>query len=308
MKERGQSLVLSLLFLTVLVGMAAITVDVGSWYRAHRKLQANADAAALAGAQELPKDTAAARATALAYAETNDGGLKSEDVKFRTTVVPNDTIEVVTDRPAPGFFAQLFGRGLVDVRAKAAARTGTPSKARWAAPIGVDERHPKLQCGEACWNSGHPTVLDFDKVGPGAFRLLNIDSSHGGTGPGDLGEWIRNGLDAWMPKDEWYYSDPGIKPNSSHIKDALEARDETEILIPVYSDTRAQGAGFEYYVVGWAVFHVTGFQIHGSQDSRVYGWFENMIWEGILSESSGDDDDDEGGDENFGARSVQLIE
>ena len=73
--QRGQSLVLSLLFMTVLIGMAAIVIDVGSWYRADRKLQANADAAALAGAQELPGSTAAARDAAVSYADSNDGGL-----------------------------------------------------------------------------------------------------------------------------------------------------------------------------------------------------------------------------------------
>ena len=52
--ERGQSLVIVLIFMTALIGMAAAVIDVGSWYRADRKLQANADAAALAGAQELP--------------------------------------------------------------------------------------------------------------------------------------------------------------------------------------------------------------------------------------------------------------
>jgi Putative Flp pilus-assembly TadE/G-like len=300
MNQRGQSLVLSLVFLTVLVGMAALVVDVGSWYRADRKLQANADAAALAGAQELPRSMADARTAALAYADTNDGGLKSENVKFRTTVSENDTIEVTTDRPAPGFFAQLFGRSIVDVRAKAAARTGTPSRARYAAPIGIDERHPMLQCGESCWNSGYPTEIDFFKVGPGAFRLINIDSSHGGTGPSTLGDWIRGGLDAWMDKNRWYYSDPGMKPNSSHVTGALDFRDETELLFPVYNAVRAQGAGFEYYVIGWAVFHVTDYEIHGSKDSRIYGYFVNMVWEGILGESSDDP--------NFGASSIALIE
>jgi hypothetical protein len=300
MNQRGQSFVLSLLFLVVLIGMAAIVIDVGSWYRADRKLQANADAAALAGAQELPASTAVAQAAALSYADTNDGGLKAEDVKFRTTLVPNDTIEVTTDRPAPGFFAQLFGRNVVDVRAKAAARTGTLSKAKWAAPIAVDEQHPMLQCGTACWDDQHPTTLDFYKVGPGAFRLINIDSSYGGTGPSTLGEWIRNGLDAVMDNNRWYYSDPGMKPNSSHVKGALDFRDETELLFPVYSLTQAQGAGFEYFVVGWTVFHVTGYDIHGSSDSRIYGYFRDMVWEGIISESADEP--------NFGAKTVALIE
>jgi hypothetical protein len=303
--QRGQSLVLTLLFLAAVVGMAAITIDVGSWYRADRKLQANADAAALAGAQALPASTDLAKAQALDYADENDGGLKAEDVTFRTTTSPNDTIEVVTDRPAPGFFAQLFGRSVVDVRAKAVAQVGPLGKARWAAPVAVDVTHPMLECGRACWGHdstpGTSTTLDFFKVGPGAFRLINIDSSHGGTGPSTLGDWIENGLDAVMDNNRWYYSDPGMKPNSSNVKDALDLRNETELLFPVYSSTRASGAGFEYYVVGFAVFHVTGYDIHGSKDSRIYGYFMDMVWHGIISESG-----ETGGD--FGAKALALIE
>jgi Putative Flp pilus-assembly TadE/G-like len=297
--ERAQSLVITLLFMGVLVGMAAAVLDVGSWYRADRKLQANADAAALAGARELPTDTGQARTVALDYADRNDGGLSASGIKFRTTTTPNDTIEVVAERPAPGFFAKLFGMDSVQIRAKAVARTGVLSRAKWAAPVAVDWQHEKLQCQPVpCWNE--PTTLDFEKTGPGAFRLMNIDSSHGGTGPQTIGAWIREGLDAWMDKDRWYYSDPGMKPNSSHIKGALEARDETELLFPVYNAVRAQGAGFEYYVIGWAVFHVTGYTIHGAKESKIHGYFVDMIWAGIQSEHAGEP--------NFGARTVSLIE
>lgn len=297
--ERAQALVITLVFMTVLIGMAAAVLDVGSWYRADRKLQANADAAALAGARELPANTAQAEAVALDYAERNDGGLESGGIKFRTTKTPNDTIEVAAERPAPGFFAKLFGLDSVQVRAKAVARTGVLSRAKWAAPIAVDWRHEKLQCTPVpCW--GEQTTIDFQKTGPGAFRLMNIDSSRGGTGPQDIGQWIRQGLDAWMDKDRWYYSDPGMKPNSSHIKGALEMRDETELLFPVYNAVRAQGAGFEYFVIGWAVFHVTDYTIHGANDSKVHGYFVDMIWAGIQSETAGDPD--------FGARAVSLIE
>jgi hypothetical protein len=312
MNQRGQSLVLSLVFLTVLVGMAALVVDVGSWYRADRKLQANADAAALAGAQELPANSPAAQASALEYAATNDGGLEAEDVKFRQTVVPNDTIEVTTDRPSPGFFAQLFGRSSVDVRAKAAARAGVLGSAVGAAPIAVDWQHEMLHCDPpaSCWGRyedgefvpGTLTTVDFFKTGPGAFRLVNIDSSHGGTGLKDIGDWIRTGyLDA-ADVNQWYYSDPGMKPNSSHVKDALDYRlgSKPDLLFPVYNATQAQGAGFEYYVIGFAVFHVTDWEIHGSKDSRINGYFMDMVWTGVPASS--------GGAPNFGARAVALIE
>jgi hypothetical protein len=311
LNQRGQSLVLSLLFLTVLVGMAALVVDVGSWYRADRKLQANADAAALAGAQELPENSAAAEAAALEYAETNDGGLEAKNVKFRTTVVPHDTIEVVTERSTPGFFAQLFGWSSADVRAKAVARTGVLGSAIGAAPIAVDWQHEMLQCGSACWGrndselghvAGTPTSIDFFKTGPGAFRLVNIDSSYGGTGLQDIGEWIRTGYLDEADVNQWYYSDPGIKPNSSHVKEALDFRlsDKPELLFPVYDAVEAQGAGFKYHVIGFCVFHVTSWEIHGSKDSRIYGSFMDMVWTGVPASS--------GGAGNFGARSVELIE
>lgn len=312
MNQRGQSLVLSLVFLTVLVGMAALVVDVGSWYRADRKLQANADAAALAAAQDLPANTAAAEASALEYAATNDGGLEAKNVKFRTTVLPHDTVEVTTDRPSPGFFAQLFGRNSVDVRATAAARAGVLGSAIGAAPIAVDWTHEMLHCDppESCWGRyedgelvpGTMTTVDFFKTGPGAFRLVNIDSSRGGTGLTDIGEWIRTGyLDA-ADVEQWYYSDPGIKPNSDHVKGALDYRlaQDPDLLFPVYNAVEAEGANFKYYVIGFAVFHVTSWEIHGSKDSLIHGYFMDMVWTGVPASS--------GGAPSFGARAVQLIE
>ena len=75
--ERGQALVIVVLFLVVLLGMAAMVIDVGYAYYAHRSLQAQADAAALAGAQELPDS---ARAEALAYEYSGQpGGRNARD-------------------------------------------------------------------------------------------------------------------------------------------------------------------------------------------------------------------------------------
>ena len=296
--QRGQAMVLAVLFLAVLLGIAAAVLDVGAWYRADRQLQATADASALAGAQALPDSQTEAASLALSYAGKNGGGLDESGISFSTKVLPGDTIDVHAKKPMPGFFSKLFGLNSVNVGARAKARTGVMNSAKWAAPVAVDEQHEKLQCKpKPCFNEA--TTLDFDKVGPGAFRLMNIDGSHGGTGPPDIGQWINEGLEAYMPLG-WYYSDPGIKPNSSHIKGALESRDEDELLFPVYRETREQGAGFEYLVVGWVGFHVTDYQIQGVNNARIFGWFTKIIWEGIQSET--------GGDPDFGARAVTLLE
>ena len=186
-RDCGQAAVVTVLFLVVLVGMAAAVLDVGSWYREDRELQSTMDAAALAAAQALPDDPGEADALANQYATKNGGGL--DGVEISTTNISNDTVKVTGSRPAPGFFSKIFGVDSVTVNGTAKARSGVLANAKWAAPIAVDEQHPFLQ-GER-W--GEPTDLELDTVGPGAYRLINIDGSHGGTHPGPLGDGIRAG-------------------------------------------------------------------------------------------------------------------
>lgn len=82
--ESGQALVIVALSLVVLLGATALSVDLGMAYNAKAKLQAAADAAALAGAQDLP-DAAAAILTAEEYAGLN-GVVDIEDVVAVTPV------------------------------------------------------------------------------------------------------------------------------------------------------------------------------------------------------------------------------
>src|SRR5690242_21312316 len=96
--DRGQATILMLVFLVVLLGMAALVLDIGSWYRADRATQSTADAAALAGAQALPDSTATATSLASGYASKNGGGLQS--VNFSSSYGPNDTITVQVKKPA----------------------------------------------------------------------------------------------------------------------------------------------------------------------------------------------------------------
>jgi putative Flp pilus-assembly TadE/G-like protein len=296
-REAGQSAFLSILFLVVLIAVTAAVLDVGSWMRSDRKLQSEADAAALAAAQELPDFSALARARAVEYGSKNGGNVKSGDVTFETRVLPNDTVVVKTKRQVKGVFSGVVGVGSAEVHASAKARAGLIASARYAAPIAVDIKHPFLQCKpQPCFDQA--TTLDLEKTGPGAFRLLNLDQSRGGTGPGTLAGWILNGYDGYMPID-WYFSDPGAKFNSSQVKAAMQQRIGDEMLFPVYDLVQGNGANFEYHVVGWVGFLVTGFTAHGNSGT-VSGHFTRVIWEGIMGSSASQ--------ANFGARSVALVE
>lgn len=299
-REHGQAAALTVLFMTVLLLSAAAVIDVGFWFREDRDTQRVADAAALAGAQALPENQSTAQALALEFGGKNGGGVLASDVSFSTTVLPGDTVKVHVNRPAESFFAKIVGIDSVAVGSTATARAGIPSEARWAAPIAVDEKHPFLNCKPvlSCFGSTSPTTLDLEKVGPGAFRLLNLDQSKGGTGSQLLSQWILEGYEGSMPLGQ-YNSDPGAKFNSSDVTAALEQRIGTEMLFPVYRTIREEGANLEYEVIGWVGFFLTGFDAQGN-GGEVAGYFSRVIWEGELSGSSGSAD--------FGVRSVALID
>ena len=69
-RERGQILPIVALALVVMLGISAFAIDVGYAYYAKRQLQSATDAAALAGAQDLPS-ISTAKATAATYASAN---------------------------------------------------------------------------------------------------------------------------------------------------------------------------------------------------------------------------------------------
>jgi Flp pilus assembly protein TadG len=308
-RDCGQAFVITILFLGVLLAFSAAVVDVGSWYRAQRDLQKTVDSAALAGAQGLP-DEGEATDLAVEYGDLNGGGLESIDVSTKTS--PNDTIKVVGQRPAPGFFAKIFGLDEITVRAQAVARTSTLGSAKYVAPIVVPETHPKLSCdpnpcaGETTLNylhlktdkgKGNDEDDDDGPDGSGSFGFINL-SGEGGVGTSEIGDWILNGYDAFMPLGN-YNTSTGNPFSSTHVKDSLDAREGDVLLFPVYRKLTGTGDNAKYEIVGWAGFVVTGVDFNGNNE-KIFGHFTEVFWTGI--EGGG------GGNPQFGARMVSLVE
>ena len=301
--QRGQAIVITVLMLTALLGLAALVLDVGSWFRAHRSLQATADAAALAGAQALPDDPGTANSLASNYAAKNQSGLQGVTITMSQQYVANDTIKVHVQKPAEGFFSKIFGVDSVNEGASATARTEGMKSALYVAPIVVNQQHPMLNnCGGPCFGSGYQTTIPVGQTGaPGAFGLVNLDpSSNGTTGASTLADWIKNGFDKYLDIGS-YASDPGVKFNSNQIQDAMTARIGTEMLFPVYDTLTGNGANAQYHIIGWVGFYVTGIDKQGN-NGNVSGYFTRVIWTGIQASSAG------GGGPNLGARAVQLVD
>jgi len=126
--ERGATLVMVALSLTVLLGMGALAVDTGMLYTARTGLQRTADAAALAGASafvDFPVIMAVAparqRALQYALAHSNPRTLISAGQVDIQVLPAEGKVRVRVNATENTFFARIFDTDLVDVAAQAAA-------------------------------------------------------------------------------------------------------------------------------------------------------------------------------------------
>jgi hypothetical protein len=290
-----------------LVGMSALVLDVGAWFRTKRQLQATADAAALAGAQALPDDPGTAQNQALAYAGKNGGGVSAADVSISSTNNSNDTIFVQAKRSNPGIFSRVWPFSVVnvDIGARAKAIVGNPTKVLYVAPMVVYCDHQYIKnCNtkQAPKLPSQSTTLQYNPLGaPGAFGMLNLDGGSGTPGTSTEAAWINTGFDKWFQPGD-YRSDPGAKFSSSLIQSALQAHvyPGTPLLFPVYSKLTGTGQNAKYTIIGWIGFQLTSFKVNGNNASLT-GYFVSYIAQGFLSSSGG-------GGPNFGVKSIRLIQ
>ena len=134
-EESGQSLIVVISSMTVMLGVAAFGIDAATWMAKHHQAQLTADSAALAAAQCLANpghpesingtlypacknssDTADAITTAQAYAQTNGVKISSSDV----TVAANK-VTVNASATSPGVLSRVAGISSTSQSAGAAA-------------------------------------------------------------------------------------------------------------------------------------------------------------------------------------------
>ncbi len=305
--ERGQAIVLTTIAMVMCCGMAALVLDVGNWFRDKRRLQGTADAAALAGAQQLPTNASGAQSMAMSYANQNGGDVAAADITVTSVYQTNDTIEVNARRTDPGIFSRVLGFAGADITAHAKAQVGPPAQALHVAPMVVFCGHSLIQ---NC-NNNHtpqfnvPTTMDFDPMGaPGAFGMLNLNGQNGTIGASTEAAWIDQGFDQYLGLG-MYKSDPGAKFSSNNVQSALSNRLNTVLLFPVFKTLTGNGQNAQYDIIGWIGFYLTGFTVHGNS-AVLSGYFTTYIAQGILAQHS----PGSGGVPSslFGVTSIQLIE
>lgn len=154
--ESGQTLIMFVLALVVLLGMVSLAVDVGYFFSQRRGLQNAADAAALAGASALPEDPGKARVAAQEWADKNGYGTAAGATVTIVTPYKGDAtkVEVIIEQRVPAFFARVLGMDAFDVKARAVGSRGLDQ----VHEFGVIALNPSA-CGS------------FMKSGSGAFSV-----------------------------------------------------------------------------------------------------------------------------------------
>jgi Putative Tad-like Flp pilus-assembly len=283
--ESGQVIpFVGIVLLAMLLGMCALAIDAGVWFKASRDAQNVADAAAIAAVQDLPANPAAAQADATAYASQNDGTLDG-DPSITTTASTDDTVSVRATKTAPAIFARIFGIDSETVHATASAQVSGICRVNGhgISPDGTGQPLPVVVSKGTVLSTplNQATTLYYgsaDPVAGGQFGLIDFANSGGGTSPGTVGDWVTNGYNGTIACGS-IQGITGNKFNSPQVNDPMSARAASGkvFLLPVYDGTNGSSGGqMAYNIVGWAAFRPTSFAASGST-TTLQGSFVRLL-------------------------------
>jgi hypothetical protein len=159
-KEDGQSLVAFALLFVVLMGSAALVIDVGFIEVKKGYVQNVADAAALAGAMDLPNYSIAI-INAKKTAEAN--GVSVDKTTVRTPYKGDSAlIEVVCSQTFHYSFAKVLGFDKVEVKSRAVAQRVSEWSGEALPFINLDDDY-----------QANSEIVAWEKTGPGDFESID---------------------------------------------------------------------------------------------------------------------------------------
>jgi hypothetical protein len=239
--ERGQSLVLVTLLLIVLIGILALAIDGGFGYAKRRSAQNAADAAALAGANELCKPGISpeerevnALLRAQEYALKNGAAIDPDG-----TIASLNLITATTQITYTTFFAGLIGEPQMHIRASAAAGCFPPGSGEGVLPVAWSCRPPiggigTDDCAIEYGSYGDPgplyIIMDSESLDD---DFLCQDPPNSGTPAGALDcDLDNNGLDELLAEGNRSWLDlNGGGGGSSELVDWVEEGFDGDIFI-----------------------------------------------------------------------------
>lgn len=170
----GQSLIIVVLAMTLVVALAAFSIDVGQWYVNRHHTQVSADAAALAAANCLAstkctQTTANGDAAGAADDIANQNGFQTSNVTV--TFPTSATVKVTLKNSASSAFAGLFGISSVNTTQSATASYYTLPAVNFSCPSTGATNCLSMFAGNSYCPAknppAHPVGLEWESNGGG---------------------------------------------------------------------------------------------------------------------------------------------
>jgi Flp pilus assembly protein TadG len=279
-EEQGAASVIVAMVLVVLLGFAALAVDVGAMYAEKAQLQNGADSAALAVAEQCANGSCGDFTdTGDQFADSNaNDGASGATVTFPDST----TVRVVTKARAAGTTTDGFGLFFARVMGIDSTQIGATAEASWGAVSGATTLPWTVSDCVFKANLSPSQLADFNSTGtfsgdplPNHLTLRYDENApaypgcaaQNGYAPGGFG-WLDAGTDCSATIDvntSIVGSKPGIAlPNvCSSMPSTIKG---TTVLIPVFSSAVPlnNGNNTKYTIVGFLAFEVTGYKFSGS--------------------------------------------
>lgn len=301
-RKKGQVMILISLALVVLIGIAALVIDVGMLYLEKVALQNAVDAAVLAGGQELPANPGTAITIANDYASPDKNGKLGDEV---TPIVKDEVTPTVTNanyiltvsarRHVPLYFAKIFGKSTSDVTATASATVSTVGGVSGAIPVGIEKKD--------AFEYGRIYTLKYGGGDgyTGNYGGLEL-SNNGGN---DFRDNLENGYSGVLTVGQWVYTEPGgmtgptgqgindrIRDDSTATFATVEKGSPRIVIVPIIESMNVNGREL-VQIVGFAVFF-----LESSHRGEITGRFMEMV---IGNSTSGSGT-------NYGAYKLRLTQ
>lgn len=138
-EQKGSILILFLVLLPFLLGISAVAVDMSVIYLEKIRLQNTVDAAALAGAEDLPISETKAIASAKNCAEEN-GFIFFSSITDRWVAKGNESqkiFQVQAQKSLASIFGRVMGLSQYDIHAQAVAKAAPLKSAKVLLPLGI---------------------------------------------------------------------------------------------------------------------------------------------------------------------------
>lgn len=291
--QTGASLVLFSIAIVLILGIAALVIDIGITMYEKEKLSNAIDSAALAAMQKINEDNETVINTAKEYAQLN--GVDPDAVNI--TIAPDrKSIRVESTKTVQYFFARVLGINQENVTFETGVKTAPIKSAKGMRPLTIADQQLIL-------NQQYILKEDSGDGQAGNYGALAL----GGNGAGVYRDNLLNGYNSTLKVGDIVYTETGnitqatidgiqqligLDPDSTYQN--FKPGSPRVIIMPIVNTLDLNGKK-PILVVGFAAFFLEEMQGSGG-NAEIVGRFVNYMATGDSSDSQAD----------YGLRAIKL--